>query len=73
MITNIHHILLHVRLAQQTFWERISARQPHLFSCWVRRFWAARSLSRLGTLSSCCSSWISSRWLAMAEDVRAEG
>lgn len=38
----------------------------HLFSCWVRRFWAARSLSRLGTLSSCCSSWISSRWLAMA-------
>lgn len=37
----------------------------HLFSCWVRLFWAARSLSRLGTLSSCCSSWISSRWLAI--------
>lgn len=37
----------------------------HLFSCWLRRFWAARSLSRLGTLSSCCSSWINSRWLAM--------
>lgn len=37
----------------------------HLFSCWVRLFWAALSLSRLGTLSSCCSSWISSRWLAM--------
>lgn len=40
----------------------------HLFSCWVRRFWAARSLSRLGTLSSCCSSWISSRWLAMVAE-----
>lgn len=37
----------------------------HLLSCCVRRFWAARSLSKLGTLSSCCSSWISSRWLAM--------
>lgn len=37
----------------------------HLFSCCVRLFWAARSLSRLGTLSSCCSSWISSRWLAI--------